>query len=162
MPKPSHHLRAARRSGRHTGFLLAVAVGLLITAILVVGNSMGHTQAIPRDNLSKDAHSKCSDTDFSSWFKNDVLQPADSVNFSDGKKEGNCERSLPEALRRPTPSAHRLPKAGHPPCYPAIPADQIATAHTTPRCLERLTFPAPARLARRLLFHSGTQKGMVS
>jgi hypothetical protein len=93
MPKPSHHPRASRRPRRHTGFLLMVAAGLLVTAILVVGNSTGHAQTISRDNLPKDASSNCSvaKKDFDVWLKNGRLQPADSVNFPDGEVEGNCD-----------------------------------------------------------------------
>jgi hypothetical protein len=64
-----------------------VAAGLLLTAILVVGNSMGHAQTIPRDDLPKDAYSDCS-PDVKSWSKNGVPQPADSVKFADGV---NCD-----------------------------------------------------------------------
>src|SRR5882757_9888561 len=89
MPKPSHHLRAARRSRRHTGLLLMVAAGLLVTAILVVGNSMGHSQTVPENALPQDAHSEkpCS-FDVKSWSKNGVPQPADGVAFGDGD---NCD-----------------------------------------------------------------------
>jgi len=108
IPEPSHHLRTARRSRRHTGFLLVAAAGLLVTAILLVGNSMGHAQtraenAIPRnaeDVLPKDAYSTCAapcaapcaadscavaeDAFFKSWFDDKgVLQPANSIAFPD-------------------------------------------------------------------------------
>ncbi|MEA2605040.1 MAG: hypothetical protein QOF89_6032 [Acidobacteriota bacterium] len=64
-----------------------VAAGLLVTAILVVGNSMGHAQTISRDDLPKDADLTCS-ADVNSWFKNGVPQPADGVNFPDAT---NCD-----------------------------------------------------------------------
>lgn len=91
VPRFLHRLRSASRRRRHTGLLLVAAAGLLTTAIVLVGKSMGHAQTVPENFIPHDADPTCtvSEADFKSWFNDKgVLQPADSVKFPDTT---NCD-----------------------------------------------------------------------
>lgn len=91
VPRFLHRLRSASRRRRHTGLLLVAAAGLLTTAIVLVGKSMGHAQTVPENFIPQDAAATCvvSKAEFESWFNDKgLIQPADSVNFPDNK---NCD-----------------------------------------------------------------------